>query len=61
MNVLFIADPDSVHDVRWINCLTADGSVKGFVISRISHYYEPKSPGLKLNATVEFVGFIQND
>jgi hypothetical protein len=60
MNVLFIADRDSIHDVRWINCLTAGGGVKGFVISRISNYGEQKSPELRLNSTVEFVGFIQD-
>src|SRR5687768_6539513 len=60
MNVLFIADPDSIHDVRWINCLTADGNVKGFVISRISHYCVPNSSRLKLNENVELVGFIED-
>ena len=60
MNILFIADPDSIHDVRWINCLTADGRLKGFVISRFSHHYPSKSPKFKLNENVELVGSIKD-
>ena len=38
MNVLYIADPNSIHDLRWINFLAANETVNGFILSRHPHY-----------------------
>jgi glycosyltransferase involved in cell wall biosynthesis len=54
LNILFIADPNSIHDIRWMHSLIAKGNISGFVLARKPHYESHKlnpntlSPNIKL-------------
>jgi len=38
VNILYIADPNSIHDIRWINFLAEREAIKCFLIGRYSHF-----------------------
>lgn len=38
MNILFFADPNSIHDFKWINYFTSQGAVNAFLLPRDHHW-----------------------
>jgi glycosyltransferase involved in cell wall biosynthesis len=38
LNILFIADPNSIHDIRWLNFICEQGNNQGFLICRMPLY-----------------------
>lgn len=37
INILFIADPNSIHDIKWINNICKDDHINGYIIARKKH------------------------
>lgn len=37
-NILFLADPNSIHDIKWISFFAEGNHAKCFLLPRISHY-----------------------
>lgn len=60
MNVLYIADPTSIHDVRWINALTSYENVSGFVIWRSAHSSQSSLNSRLLNECVCMIDSIED-
>jgi glycosyltransferase involved in cell wall biosynthesis len=60
MNVLYIADPNSIHDLRWINCLVANENINGFILSRSSHYGAFGANSLRLHPNACLLSSIQD-
>lgn len=58
MNILFLADPLSIHDVRWINYLALEKGNRCFIVTRNSHYKAFASSDNSLGLSVKVVGSI---
>jgi glycosyltransferase involved in cell wall biosynthesis len=52
MKVLFLADPNSIHDIKWINYFSVRDLMKAVVIPRETHWELYKSHPSELRATV---------
>ena len=50
MNILFIADPNSIHDVRWINFFSEKEEFSCYILPRRSHYRKTHVGATSLNA-----------
>lgn len=55
MNILFIADPNSIHDIRWINFFCASENFNCFIIHRKSHLKGCVGRNIQLNRRVEIL------
>lgn len=60
MNVLYIADPNSIHDVRWINFFASKRNVKSYVIFRKWHVQRSDDPQVHFNQNVVVVDSIHD-
>ena len=38
MNILYLADPNSIHDLKWISFFSVKRGFKTFILPRIDHY-----------------------
>lgn len=54
MNILYIGDPNSIHDVRWINFFAGQDAIRCFIVSRSVNFvsYHPESSFLNKNVKV---------
>lgn len=61
MNILYIADPNSVHDIRWINSFAEKENFRCFIIGRKHHLdHYRRSQRLLLNERVRIVGYVED-
>ncbi len=60
MNILYIADPGSIHDVRWINSLGESREIKTFVITRTAHLKSLKQGNNRLDPGVSLLGSVED-
>ena len=60
MNVLFIADPNSIHDRRWINAIVKNRTLKAFVLWRSSHRLTSGNEDFAFNGQVIFLTSIED-
>src|SRR5690606_8302448 len=50
MKILFLADPNSIHDVKWISYFTSRNKVEAFLLPRRQHWPNPdlQIPGIEV-------------
>lgn len=58
MNVLFLADPNSIHDIKWIGYFTSRGLLRGLLLPRQTHWPDPERTISDLN--IRIVGTIRD-
>lgn len=59
INVIFIADPNSIHDAKWIEWICKDHSVRGYVLVRKKHYLQFRESESK-KYVAEIIGAIDD-
>jgi glycosyltransferase involved in cell wall biosynthesis len=52
MNILFLADPNSIHDVKWITYFTLQKGVQAFLLPRKLHWLKFHDNERKLGAVI---------
>lgn len=45
--ILYFADPNSVHDIKWISFFASEGQIKCYLLPRLSHYNSFMNSGIK--------------
>lgn len=60
MNVLYIANPCSLHDARWINFFSMRGQHQCYVLARELHYLRITPTNVLLDSNVTLVGFVRD-
>ncbi len=39
MNILYLGDPNSIHDIRWIECFSTDKNFRVYLLPRVHHHH----------------------
>jgi len=58
MNILYLIDPHSIHDQKWISSFTQDSNYTCFFICRSRHYDEQYIKIFEENYKIQFMGTV---
>jgi hypothetical protein len=53
MNILFLADPDSIHDIKWINTIISKKVKSAFILPRKIHRSVTGLPGITILSPID--------